>query len=72
MFSQGEEAGRYVAELTALGLAAKAKPEVRTLGPLRWLEVSDVVNEERRQNLAALDWADRTVRLAAVPCGTNS
>ena len=72
LFSQGEEAGRYVAELTVLGLAAKAKAEVRTLGPLRWLEVSDVVNEERRQNLAALDWADRTVRLAAVPCGTNS
>ena len=72
MFSQGEEAGRYVAGLTALGLAAKAKAEVRTLGPLRWLEVSDVVNEERRQSLAALDWADTTVRLAAVPCGTNS
>tara|TARA_B100001123_G_C14906561_1_gene866000 strand:+ start:44 stop:682 length:639 start_codon:yes stop_codon:yes gene_type:complete len=72
MFSQGGEAGRYVAELTALGLAPKAKAEVRTLGPLRWLEISDVVNEERRQNLAALDWADRAVRLAAVPCGTNS
>ena len=72
MFSQGEEAGRYVAELTALGLAANAKAEVRTLGPLRWLEVSDVVNEKRRQSLAALDWADSTVRLAAVPCGTNS
>ena len=72
MFSQGEEAGRYVAELTALGLAVKAKAEVRTLGPLRWLEVSDIVNEERRQNLAALDWADRAVRLAAVPCGASS
>ena len=72
MFSQGEEAGRYVAELAALGLAANAKAEVRTLGPLRWLEVSDVVNEKRRQSLAALDWADSTVRLAAVPCGTNS
>ena len=71
MFSQGEEAGRYVAELTAYGLAVKAKAEVRTLGPLRWLEVSDVVNEERRQSLAALDWADTMVRLAAVPCGTN-
>ena len=71
MFAQGEVAGRYVAELTALGLAVNAKAEVRTLGPLRWLEVSDVVNEERRQNLAALDWADRAVRLAAVPCGTN-
>jgi len=71
IFSQGEEAGRFVTELIAQGLEADVRPEARTLGPLRWLEVSDVVTEERRQALAALDWADALVRLAAVPCGVR-
>ncbi|MDP6391353.1 MAG: hypothetical protein QGI35_00100 [Arenicellales bacterium] len=68
---QGGEAERFVAELIAQGLDVNVRPEVRILGPLRWLEVSDVVTEERRQALAALDWADALVRLAAVPCGVR-
>ena len=70
-FAHEEEAGRFAAELIAQGLDAKARPESRVLGPLRWLEVSDVVTEERRQALTALDWADALVRLAAVPCGVR-
>ncbi len=70
-FAHAEKAERFAAELMAQGLDAKARPESRVLGPLRWLEVSDVVTEERRQALTALDWADALVRLAAVPCGVR-
>ena len=68
LFSDGEAAGAYVAELKGLGLDAKAKSEVRTLGPWRWLEVSDIVTEERRETLEEMSWGDAKVEVANVPC----
>ena len=68
LFSEGEAAGAYVAELKGVGLDAKARSEVRTLGRWRWLEVADTVTEERRNTLRGIEWGDAKVQVAGVPC----
>ena len=68
LFSEGEAAGAYVAELKGIGLDAKARSEVRTLGPWRWLEVADAVTEERRNTLRGIEWGDAKAQVAGVPC----
>ena len=68
MFSEGEAAGAYVAELKRVGLDAKARSEVRTLGPWRWLEVADAVTEERRDTLRGFEWGDAKAQVASVLC----
>jgi len=72
LFSDGEVAGAYVATLKQEGLDAKARSEARTLGPWRWLEVSDVVTDDRRGVLRQIDWRDAKVQVAVVPCGGAS
>jgi hypothetical protein len=68
LFSDGERAGAYVAKLKHIGIDAKARSEVRTLGPWRWLEVSDVVTDERRDVLRGINWRDAKVQVTGVPC----
>ena len=68
LFSEGEAAGAYVAKLKGVGLDAKARSEVRVLGPWRWLEVADAVTEERRNTLRAIEWGDAKAQVASVPC----
>ena len=68
LFSEGEAAGAYVAELKEVGLDAKARSEVRILGPWRWLEVADAVTEERRNTLRGIEWGDAKAQVAGVPC----
>ncbi len=68
LFSEGEAAGAYVAELKGVGLDAKARSEVRTLGPWRWLEVADTVTEERRDTLRGFEGGDAKAQVAGVPC----
>ena len=68
LFSDGVAAGAYVAELKEVGLDAKARSEVRTLGPWRWLEVADTVTEERRDTLRGFEWGDAKAQVAGVPC----
>ena len=68
LFSEGEVAGAYVAELKGIGLDAKARSEVRTLGPWRWLEVADAVTDERRNTLRRIEWGDAKAQVAGVPC----
>ena len=68
LFSEGEAAGAYVAELKEVRLDAKARFEVRTLGPWRWLEVADAVTEERRNTLRGIDWGDAKAQAAGIPC----
>ena len=68
LFSEGEAAGAYVAELKDTGLDAKARYEVRTLGPWRWLEVADVVTDDRRTTLREIDWGDAKAQVTGVPC----
>ena len=68
LFSEGEAAGAYVAELKGVGLDAKARSEVRILGPWRWLEVADAVTEERRNTLRGIELGDAKAQVAGVPC----
>ena len=68
LFSEGEAAGAYVAELKGVGLDAKARSEVRILGPWRWLEVADAVTEERRNTLRGIEWGDAKAQVAGVHC----
>ena len=68
LFSKGEAAGAYVAELKGVGFDAKARSEVRTLGPWRWLEVADAVTEERQNLLRGIEWGDAKAQVAGVPC----
>ena len=68
LFSEGEAAGAYVAELKSVGLDAKARSEARTLGPWRWLEVADTVTEERRDTLRGFEWGDAKAQVVGVPC----
>ena len=68
LFSEGEAAGAYVAELKEAGLDAKARSEVRMLGPWRWLEVADAVTEERRNTLRGIELGDAKAQVASIPC----
>ena len=68
LFSEGEAAGAYVAELKGVGLDAKARSEVRILGPWRWLEVADAVTEEWRDTLRGIEWGDAKAQVAGVSC----
>ncbi|MBO69176.1 MAG: hypothetical protein CL398_12820 [Acidiferrobacteraceae bacterium] len=68
LFTEGVAAGAYVAELKKLGLDAEARSEARTLGPWRWLEVADVVNDERRDVLHQHEWGDAKAEILDVPC----
>ena len=68
LFSEGEAAGAYVAKLKGVGLDAKARSEVRILGPWRWLEVADAVTDERRNTLRGIEWGDAKAQVAGVSC----
>ena len=68
MFLDGEAAGAYVAELKRIGLDVKARSEVRTLGPWRWLEVADAVTEDRRNTLRGIELGDAKAQVSGVPC----
>ena len=54
--------------LRGLDSSAKARSEVRTLGPWRWLEVADAVTEERRNTLRGFEWADAKAQVTGIPC----
>ena len=68
VFSTAEPAAQYVAKLSAAGIDAKSRPEIRTLGPLRWLEVDSVENVNAREKLTTMDWGDAMAKLYEIPC----
>ncbi len=67
-FAAEEQASNYQTEANALGLETMIEKHIRSLGPLHWLDVPDVVTEERRQQLKALQWGDAMTRLTPIPC----
>ncbi len=67
-FAAEEQASNYQTEINALGLETMIEKHIRSLGPLHWLDVPDVVTEERRQQLKALQWGDAMTRLTPIPC----
>lgn len=73
MFSQEEAAGRFKVQLENQGIEVQARPERRTLGPLRWLELPSVITDEQRRTLRQIDWRDAMTKVSIVPClGTSS
>ena len=69
MCSQPEAAGRCVSDLAVGGIQAEARLETRTLGPLRWLELSDVRTKTQREKLRQMPWRDAMTRVSMMPCG---
>ena len=67
-FAQEPMAVAYAASLEWLQLPVNVRLQVRTLGPLYWLEVPDVITEQRREELAELNWADALAELTPVIC----
>ena len=67
-FAVEADAASYSAGINALALDTITQKQVRNLGPLHWLDVPDVVTEERRQQLRALEWGDAITRLTPIPC----
>ncbi len=69
MFTQPEAAGRFVSDLAVGGIQAGARLETRTLGPLRWLELADVITETQREKLRQMPWRDAITKVSIMPCG---
>jgi len=67
-FAAEEQASNYQIQVNALGLETMIEKHIRNLGPFHWLDVPDVVTEERRQQLKALQWGDAMTRLTPIPC----
>ena len=67
VYSQPAPAAAFVAELASEGVVAHARPEVRTLGPLRWLEARGVGNDELRTTLESYQWDDAMARMSDIP-----
>ena len=67
-FAAEEQASNYQIQINALGLETMIEKHIRNLGPFHWLDVPDVVTEERRQQLKALQWGDAMTRLTPIPC----
>ena len=67
-FAREPMAVAYAASLEWLRLPVNVRLHVRTLGPLYWLEVPDVITEQRREELAELNWADALAELTPVIC----
>ena len=67
-FAREAQASAFAAEITPLGLPIEIEKKVRTLGPLYWIDVPDVVTESRRQELGGLEWGDAMTQLTPIPC----
>ncbi|KAA3631421.1 MAG: hypothetical protein DWQ08_04875 [Proteobacteria bacterium] len=68
LFSQSGDARRYVTRLKESGVEAIYRPELRTLGPLRWIEVEKVPDRYAREQLEAVQWGDAMASVTSFPC----
>tara|TARA_B110000438_G_scaffold223516_1_gene217107 strand:- start:45 stop:677 length:633 start_codon:yes stop_codon:yes gene_type:complete len=73
MLLLGDYARKAQAENLASGLASLELPlivklQARTLGPLYWLDVPDVVTPERKQEFAEQKWGDAMTEVTPIPC----
>ena len=73
MLLLGDYARKAQAEKLASGLASLELPlivklQARTLGPLYWLDVPDVVTPERKQEFAEQKWGDAMTEVTPIPC----
>lgn len=68
LFSQAGDARNFVAKLRESGIEASYRPELRTLGPLRWIEVEKVPDRYAREQLQATQWGDAMASVTSFPC----
>jgi hypothetical protein len=68
LFSQAADARNFVARLKEKGVEASYRPELRTLGPLRWIEVETLPDRHARDQLQAANWGDAMASVTSFPC----
>ena len=68
LFSQSNDARSFVARLKEDDIEASYRPELRTLGPLRWIELGQERDQFAKQKLAETRWGDAMAKVIQVPC----
>ena len=68
LFSQATDARRFVATLKEDSIEAAYRPELRTLGPLRWIELSQAPDKFAIEKLNETQWGDALASISEVPC----
>ena len=70
-FAIKSQAKDFTAGLNDMELPLVIKLQARTLGPLYWLDVPDVVTPERKQEFAEQQWGDAMTEVTPIPCPKN-
>jgi hypothetical protein len=67
-YARKSQADELAFGLASLELPIIVKLQARTLGPLYWLDVPDVVTPERKQEFAEQKWGDAMTEVTPIPC----
>ncbi|HCX87162.1 MAG TPA: hypothetical protein DG761_03985 [Gammaproteobacteria bacterium] len=67
-YARKSQAEEFATSLDAPEIPVLVKLQARTLGPLYWLDVPDVVTPERKQEFAELKWGDAMTEVTPIPC----
>ncbi len=68
LFSQPSDARNFVTKLKKEDINVKYRPELRTLGPLRWIEVDDLPDRYALDQLKEIRWGDAMAKVVRFPC----
>jgi hypothetical protein len=68
LFSQPGDARNFVGRLKEHNIVVNYRPELRTLGPLRWIEVDTVPDQYARDELDKATWGDAMASVLTFPC----
>jgi hypothetical protein len=68
VFSQSSDARRFAAELKQKGVEVTYRPELRTLGPMRWIIIEERPDRHAMEQLQAANWGDAMARVVDFPC----
>ena len=68
LFSQASDARNFVSRLKGFNISVNYRPELRTLGPLRWIEVDSIPDEYAKDELAKTAWGDAMASVLTFPC----
>ena len=68
LFSQSTDARAFVSRLNEDEIESSYRPELRTLGPLRWIELSKEPDRFAVEKLKESSWGDAMAKVTQVPC----
>jgi hypothetical protein len=68
LFSQATDARVFVSRMSKDGIEASYRPELRTLGPLRWVELSREPDKFAVDKLQETRWGDAMAKVTQLPC----